>query len=51
MGYLRFQIGSVFAEYDLFKPTISIYIWIFVSISRDLGTSDITFMGRDQELK
>ena len=22
MGYRRFQIGSVFAQYDLFKPTI-----------------------------
>jgi len=24
LGYLRFQIGCVFVEYDLFKPIISI---------------------------
>jgi len=51
MGYLRFQIGSVFAEYDLFKPTISIYIYEFSYQFLETGTSDITFMGRDQELK
>ena len=26
-GYRRFQIGCVFAEYDLFKPTFLYNIW------------------------
>ena len=30
VGYNRFEIGFVFAEYDLFKPTTFIYIKIFV---------------------
>ena len=33
VGYYRFQIGFVFAEYDLFKPLLLYkipYIWIFV---------------------
>ena len=61
LGYLRFQIGCVFAKYDLFKPTISIqnYIYIYEFSYKDTvlyqfletDTSDITFKGRDQELK
>ena len=29
LGYLRFQIGCIFAEYDLIKPTISIQNCIY----------------------
>ena len=33
LGYHRFQIGCIFAEFDLFKPTTFIqYILIFVEI-------------------
>ena len=60
MGYLRFIIGCVFAEYDLFKPIICIQNFLYkFSYKFDTvfyqflgtGTLDITFMGRDKELK
>ena len=54
LGYLRFQIGCVFIEYDLFKPTITIqnciYIYEFDTVLYQFlktGTSDINSMGRD----
>ena len=31
MGYNRFQIGCVFAEYDLFKPTTFIQNCIYMN--------------------
>ena len=54
MGYHRFQIGCLLAEFDLFKPTTFIQNCIFDKVVNqflEIGTSDITFMGRDQELK
>ena len=49
VGYNLFQIGCIFAEYDMIK-SISIYI-ISIYQFLETGTSDITFIGRDQELK
>ena len=58
-----FSIRCRFAEYDLFKPTISIqsclqYIYKFsykfdtvLYQFHETGTSDKTFMGLDYELK
>ena len=58
--YLCFHGGCIFAEYDLFKSTISIQNCIYmnfrinltqfscISISRD-SNIDITFMGHDQD--
>ena len=61
MGYRHFQIGCIFAEYDLFKHIISItklYVFDFLYKLDTIlyqflktGTSDITFKGSDQELK
>ena len=63
MGCLCYQIRCVFAEYDLFKPIISIQNSIYIYIDEfsykfdivfypfaETGTPDITFMGRNQEL-
>ena len=30
LGYIRFQIGCIFAEYDLFKPTISMQNCLYI---------------------
>ena len=30
LGYLRFQFGCIFAEYDQFKPTISIQNCVYI---------------------
>ena len=61
MGYLCFQIGCMFAEYDQFKPTISIRNCIYMNFPINLTevlyqflekvTSVINLMGRDQGLK
>ena len=57
---IRFQIGYIFAEYDLLKPTISIrnciyeFSYKFYTVLYqflETVTSDITFVGRDHELK
>ena len=61
MGYSRFQIGCVFAKYDLFKHTIlkQVYIYIYRFSYKfdtvlhqflETGTSDRTLMGLDQLL-
>ena len=34
MGYRRFQIGFVFAEYDLFKPTIFIQNLVYTDFNK-----------------
>ena len=56
LGYHRFQIGCIFAEYELFKPTISIqnckykFSYTFDTVLyqfQETGTSDKNFMGRD----
>ena len=60
MGYHRFQIGCIFAKFDLFKPTTFIQNCIYINFRINLtvvyqflekGTSDITFMGQNRELK
>ena len=61
LGYHRFQIGCIFAEFDLFKPTTFIqnsidilFLYKFDKVVNQFlekGTSDITFVGRDRELK
>ncbi len=38
LGYRRFQIGCVFAEYDLFKPTIFIQKFIYIKFRILFGT-------------
>ena len=60
-GYRRFQIGCVFAEYNLFKPTIFKQNFIYIIFCKNLtqfkinfletGTSDGTLRGLDQLLK
>ena len=60
LGYLRFQIGCIFAEYDLFNPTISIQNCIYMNFRINLivlykflekGTLVRTRKGSDQKLK
>ena len=54
MGYLHFQIGCIFAKYDLFKPAMSIQNCIYMNFRINLTqfyinfSRDITFMGRDK---
>jgi len=60
LGYLRIQIGCIFAEYDLLKPTFFIYIYIYEFSYKfdkvlyqflETETSCITFMYNFQGLK
>ena len=55
LGYLRFQIGCIIAEYDLFKKLYMYeFLYKFDTVLYkflETRTSDITFMGRDQNLK
>ena len=56
VGYTRFQIGCVFVEYDLFKPTTFIQNCIYefsdnfdtcyISISRDRNIRKMSYMYR-----
>ena len=55
MGNRRFQIGFVFVEYNLFNTT-KLYIYEFsykfdtvLYQFLEIGTSDIAFMGLDQD--
>ena len=43
MGYHRFQIGCLFAEYDLFKPTTFIQNCIYINFRIYLSQLYINF--------
>ena len=59
MGYHRFQIGCLFSEFDLSKPTTFIQNCIYINFCINLTKlyinfsrySDMIFRGRDRELK
>ena len=50
MGYNRFQIGCVFAEYDLFKPTISIQNCINMNFRIILTQLYINFSKQEHQI-
>ena len=49
LGYLRFQISCIFAEYDLFKPTVSIQKCTYMNF-RILTQFYINFSRQDHQI-
>ena len=49
--YLRFQLGCEFAEYDLFKPTISIQNCIYMNFRINLIQFDINFSRQEHQIE
>ena len=51
LGYRRFQIGSVFAEYDPFKPTIFKQNFICLYFCINLTKFDINFSRQEHQIE
>ena len=51
MGYRRFQIGCVFAEYDPFKPTIFIQHFIYIDFRINLTHFYINFSRQEHQIE
>ena len=50
LGYLCFQIGCVVAEYDLFKPNISIQNCIYMNFRINLTQFYINFWRQEHQI-
>ena len=51
LGKLRFQIGCVFAEYDLFKPTKTIRNCIYMNFCINLTQFYINFSRQEPQVE
>ena len=51
LGYLRLQIDCVFAENDLFKPTIFIQHFIFIDFRINLTHFSINFSRQEHQIE
>ena len=51
LGYRCFQIGCLFAEYDLFKPSISIRNFIYINFRSNLTHFYSTSRDRINQIK
>ena len=49
LGYRRFQIGYVFAEYNLFKPTIFIHNFIYIDFRVNLTQFYFNFSRQEHQ--
>ena len=50
VGYRRFQIGFVFAEYDLFKPTTFIQNCVYMNLTYNYDTVYIHFPRQEHQI-